>query len=348
MSPDEHPILPLLVDFNAARESLPDASMPVSERYPGGMERAREHLASGLSLFESTFDTRPAGCWPSEGAISTATLKLLEEAGFAWAASGEAVLRHSLRDAGREPSPAETNVAYQIGEGRLHCFFRDDALSDAIGFDYQSWHADDAVGDLVHRLLAIREGLETPAHRVVSIILDGENAWEHYPENAFYFLSALLTRLTEHPRLNLTTFAECLPVVETRRLDALVAGSWVYGTLSTWIGEPAKNRAWDLLVEAKERTDEVLAAGIAEPRRGDVLKQLAVCEGSDWFWWLGDAHPSEAVLRFDELFRLHLKRLYQLLDVPPPAHLEEPLSALAAGESASVMRRAAPPPTDVP
>ncbi len=70
-------------------------------------------------------------------------------------------------------------------------FFRDDGLSDLIGFTYSKWHGDDAVANLIHRLTDLADSLPPSEERVVSIILDGENAWEYYPFNAYYFLSAL-------------------------------------------------------------------------------------------------------------------------------------------------------------
>jgi alpha-amylase/alpha-mannosidase (GH57 family) len=82
--------------------------------------------------------------------------------------------------------------------------------------------------------------------------MDGENAWEYFPENGYYFLSALYNRLAAHPGIELTTFSECLKnKVENKTLNRLVAGSWVYGTFSTWIGDTDKNRGWDMLGDAK-------------------------------------------------------------------------------------------------
>ena len=40
------------------------------------------------------------------------------------------------------------------------------------------------------------------------IILDGENAWEYYPENGYHFLDALYRELSRHPGFALGTFSE--------------------------------------------------------------------------------------------------------------------------------------------
>jgi alpha-amylase/alpha-mannosidase (GH57 family) len=160
----------------------------------------------------------------------------------------------------------------------VSCFFRDDGLSDLIGFTYKDWHSQDAVANLIGHLETIGRHCNRP-DAVVAIVMDGDTAWESYPENAYDFLQTLYRTLAAHPTLHLTTFADYLDTYPTApsSLSQLVAGSWVYGTLSTWIGDPDKNRAWELLVNAKRHFD----------RRRDELANRAecevrcVCEGSD-------------------------------------------------------------------
>ena len=326
VTPYAHPIIPLMLDINSTKEAMPDAQLPKLECYPGGESRARWHIRKGLERFEHFFGFRPEGCWPSEGAVSTETLRLLEEEGFRWAASGQQVLHNSLTAVG-ESSALDKNwlhLPYRFNEGRLNCFFRDDGLSDLIGFKYADWHADDAVGNLLHHLENIADTCAGEPDSVVSIIMDGENAWEYYPHNGNYFLSALYEGLAEHPRLELTTFSDCIHQQKSHRppLPQLVAGSWVYGTFSTWIGDPDKNRAWDMLGEAKQVYDEVVASGrLSKQALEEVELQLATCEGSDWFWWFGDYNPGSTVSDFERLFRRQLTHLYEMLGEQPPAHL---------------------------
>ncbi len=336
VTPYAHPMVPLLLDFNVAREAMPEAHLPLLDRYPGGAERARWHIDQAIAAFQQHFGFRPSGCWPSEGGVSAATLELLAAAGFRWTASGEGVLRNSLSkaapnaatdkavDAAEAPQPC-LHRSYQLGAIPIRCFFRDDGLSDLIGFTYSDWAADDAVANLVHHLENIASACHADSGAVASIIMDGENAWEHYPENGYYFLSALYERLSSHPQLELTTFSACLdeaatPVV----LPGLTAGSWVYGTFSTWIGQAEKNRGWDMLGDAKHAFD---AAVSARRLSGEQLRiaeqQLAVCEGSDWFWWFGDDNPAETVTDFDCLYRMHLANLYQLIGQEPPQYLSQ-------------------------
>ena len=349
VTPYGHPIVPLLLDFQSAREAMPNLPLPKLPAYPGGRERAEWHIREGLRLFTQAFGTRPVGCWPSEGAVSRATLELLEQAGFKWVASSANVLHGSLqRTAAQVPQPPTLdaqvfNRPYRLAGSSLVQFFREDTLSDLIGFTYASWHGDDAAHNLVDALAQLaRQYTSTPGH-VVLIALDGENAWEHYPFNGYYFLRALYTLLASHPQLELTTLGACVARGLTPiTLPQLMAGSWVHGTLTTWMGDAAKNRAWDLLCDAKLAFDATVASGsldAAAIRAAE--RQLALCESSDWFWWFGDYNPAEAVSQFDSLYRRQLMNLYRLLRLTPPARLSEPISVgRGTPEHGGVMRRA--------
>ncbi len=320
VTPYAHPIIPLLLDFNSTHEAMPDALLPELESYPGGEQRVMWHLEKGVQTFERFFGFKPKGCWPSEGSICAQTLKILGDFGFNWAASGGSVLHNSF-NLPENQKQSDIHHPFKLKKTNLACFFRDDGLSDLIGFEYSKWHADDAVGDLIQHLENIAN--HEPGDKVVSIILDGENAWEYFPDNGFHFLSALYQRLANHPSIELTTFSECLQnKAVVKPLAKLVAGSWVYGSFSTWIGDADKNRGWDMLGDAKLVFDRVISAGrLTDKQMQQAELQLAVCEGSDWFWWFGDYNPGEAVSNFEKQFRLNLTNLYRLLNEEPPAYL---------------------------
>jgi alpha-amylase/alpha-mannosidase (GH57 family) len=343
VTPYAHPIMPLLLDTGSTHEAMPEAPLPERGKYPGGWERTVWHIEEGVRVFENYFGFRPKGVWPSEGAMSEETLAILANAGFHWSAGGESVLRNSLH---RSEAGVHGCIhrPYRLKGLPLTCFFRDDGLSDLIGFTYADWHAEDAVNNLIHHLENIAVACKDEPGRVVSIIMDGENAWEYYPENGYHFLACLYQRLAEHPAIDLTTFSHCMEEgIETPSLRHIVAGSWVYGTFSTWIGEAEKNRAWDLLIAAKHTFDRVIAEGRLSPAERHLAeRQLAICEGSDWFWWFGDYNPADSVKDFDRLYRLQLTALYHALGVAPPAELERIIS-IGGGEreAGGVMRRGA-------
>jgi len=343
VTPYGHPIIPLLLDFQCARDAVPAMTLPHHARYPGGAARATWHIEEALRVFTRAFGIRPAGCWPAEGAISAGTLELLASVGgFRWAASSAGVLRLSLAqtDAEAATDPLAYNRSYRLGGTGMSCFFRDDGLSDLIGFTYATWHGDDAAANLVSQLNQLAREYHDGNHAVL-IALDGENAWEHYPFNGYYFLRALYSQLAKHPHLRLTTLSECLERgIQPAPLPRLCAGSWVHGTLATWIGEPAKNRAWDLLCDAKEAYDR-MTREMDPAQRAAAMRQLALCESSDWFWWFGDYNPADAVSQFDRLYRRQLVTLYRRLNLAPPGDLALPIAAgSGAPEHGGVMRRA--------
>jgi len=312
--------MPLLLDLNTTREAMPEAPLPELSAYPGGEERVKWHLEKGVQTFKRLFGFKPKGCWPSEGGVSAQTLAMLGDSGFDWTASGGSVLHNSLRLA-ENTHKSEIHHPFQLENTNIACFFRDDGLSDLIGFEYSKWHADDAVADFIHHLENIVA--HESGDKVVSIIMDGENAWEYFPDNGYHFLSALYQRLASHPGIELTTFSDCLKdKAEVKPLAKLVAGSWVYGTFSTWIGDTDKNRGWDMLGDAKLAFDRVMLTDkLTDKQKQQAEFQLAVCEGSDWFWWFGDYNPGEAVSNFEKQFRLNLANLYRLLGEEPPVYL---------------------------
>ncbi|MBD3815416.1 MAG: glycoside hydrolase [Halothiobacillus sp.] len=343
MTPYAHPIMPLLLDITAGKQTCPHDPQPQQVSYPGGADRVQWHLQHGLDVFKRFFGVHPTGCWPSEGAVSEPTVHELAKAGFTWLASGDQVLSHSLQKQKMVESDCRHRV-WQFDTLSPALFFRDDGLSDLIGFDYQKWHADDAVADFITHLMKIHHYCQDD-DAVVSIILDGENAWEFYPHNGYWFLDALYKGLSTHPDIELTTFSDVVTKTYQRKtLQHLVAGSWVYGNLTTWIGSPAKNRAWDMLIEARLAFVKAQSAGQwDEQTEAQNLQQLAICEGSDWFWWFGDYNPGDAVRDFDHLYRLQLTRLYELIGEDVPANLAVPLchgvGENSTVEAGGVMRR---------
>src|SRR5262249_3550565 len=58
---------------------------------------------------------------------------------------------------------------------------------------------------------------------------------------------------------------------------------------------------------------------------------------SDWFWWLGDDHPTAYLSEFESLFRANLAHVCRRIGRRPPPGLDEPIArrepAVAAAES---------------
>ncbi len=351
-TPHYHPLAPLLIDFASAREAMPDAPMPKSLHYPKGRLRVSKHIQLAKLSHKARFGAEPKGMWPAEGSISVETLQVFAEEGCGWAASGEGVLVNSLRRSNLEV-PERGRYLYrpytlETGADGMLCFFRDDHLSDLIGFEYSRWHGKDAATHFIAQLDAISLQAQEDETPVVSVILDGENAWEYYPYNGFYFLDELYAQLEAQAAITTCTYSDFLESDPLRgakpgSLPTIAAGSWVYGNFSTWIGCEDKNRAWDLLCAAKQSYDLVMSSKrLSAAEREAADKQLCSCESSDWFWWFGDYNPANSVASFDRLYRHNLTELYRLLKLPAPLSLSDPVSrgSLVETEVDGAMRRA--------
>jgi alpha-amylase/alpha-mannosidase (GH57 family) len=327
-SPFYHPILPLLCDTDIYLRTDPTARMPREPfRHP---EDASEQLTKAVALHARLFGRVPEGLWPSEGSVSDAVVPLVARAGFRWMATDEEILARTTRhgfsrdDRGNVEQPERLYRPYRVGHSgeTVACGFRDHALSDLIGFAYGSWNPAAAADDFVRRLV---EGGAAYARRTgggeatIFVILDGENAWEHYEGQGRPFLRALYSRLAAHPDLRSVTMGEaCAGAQEP--LPSIFPGSWINGDFYIWIGHADDHRAWTQLVDAR-RALESPAAGLPEAALERARDEMLIAEGSDWFWWYGDDHSSDHDQEFDELFRRHVRNVYRALDKPIPEEL---------------------------
>lgn len=333
VTPYFHPILPLLCDSQIAREAMPRVTLPLERlRHP---EDARAHIRHGLQYFQEVFGITPCGMWPSEGSVSDESLRLIAECGLRWVATDEEVLARSLDGGlGQGSEKLYWPWRYAAGHGDLGIFFRDHHLSDLIGFTYSQWDARRAVADFTGRLRQISHRLGS-AGRVIPVILDGENAWEFYPDNAYEFLSGMYAAVAEAPDLQLATCSEVLGRSRFEgRLHHIHPGSWINANYGIWIGHPEENLAWDLVAAARRAimkhhpaaAAQLAAAGMDGDQVARMLcTSLYAAEGSDWFWWFGDDHFSPHSDRFDRLFRQHLANIYTLLGLGVPRELLEPI-----------------------
>ncbi|RLA77914.1 MAG: glycoside hydrolase [Deltaproteobacteria bacterium] len=329
-SPYYHPILPLLCDVSLAKAANPTASLPRKPFvYPADAVR---HIEQGIEYFEEKFGKKPAGMWPPEGSVADEILSILINAGVEYSFTDEDILRKSIEISTGEPAdltPKKLYSPYKFLRGgrQIFFFFRDKKLSDKIGFEYHRWNDDDAaVGDFVASLNRIRDALpDDDRDYVVSIILDGENAWEYYRHNGKPFLTKLYSALLENPDFEPITFEEYLARAgDAPILERLAPGSWINADFSTWCGSPEKNRAWELLADARN-TFQMNLDNLTPKLQEMIMHYLMVAEGSDWFWWFGDTNYTPYIDYFDALFRHQLRRVYELMDMTPPKELDEPV-----------------------
>jgi len=333
VSPYYHPILPLLCDVRSAQPAMPRVTLPTEQfRHP---EDARAQIRLGMEYFQRIFGFTPKGMWPSEGSVSNETLGIIADCGIQWIATDEEILAKSMEGGlGDHKERLYRPWRFTCQHGEVGSFFRDHQLSDLVGFTYSQWDAKRAVSDFCNRLHAIKARIGGEG-RVIPVILDGENAWEYFHNNAYDFLQGMYRRIADSRDLNLTTCSDVLE--QTRfegRLHGIHPGSWINANYGIWIGHPEENLGWDLLARTRNAAVshnlDVEAALKAGSLPGDattemICRSLYAAEGSDWFWWYGDDHFSPHSDRFDRLFRQHLMNVYHLLGLDAPRELLEPI-----------------------
>jgi alpha-amylase/alpha-mannosidase (GH57 family) len=320
-TPFYHPILPLVCDSNIAAVSHPGVPLPSRFRYS---DDARHQLRTAREFIAREFGHAPVGLWPSEGSVSDEALSLAAEVGFEWAASDNGVLARTLN---KTAGPKVTYRSYLWGQSgrQIRMIFRDHFLSDEVGFVYAKLSSDEAASQFLDRIRANALPLTARGSDVlVPIVLDGENAWEYYFQNGRPFLRELYRRISASSDLAALTVSEALKLDEPKPLDHIFPGSWINASFDVWIGAHEDNKAWEYLLRARQKFDEV-ASALPEENRRLAFEELLIAEGSDWCWWYGPEHQSENRREFDELYRQHLANVYRALRLPPPEELSRPI-----------------------
>ena len=377
-SPYFHPILPLLANSDSARIAAPDTLLPprrfahpedAAEQVHSAIEKHERVFGErprGMWCSEQAVGEDVVPLLIDAGLQWT----ISDETVLARSLSGAAAPRSTLNGAAPGAcampgplSPGSLYASYRLERetGDIAMVFRDHTLSDLIGFAYQAWDSRDAAADLLRRLREIRAALASspgaagagtvphmgrPARAdgarqppLVTIALDGENAWEYYPRDGRDFLQYLYEGLSADPSLRCVTVSEHLRLSPpTRSLDWLHTGSWIAGDLRTWSGDRAHNIAWDLLHQARDlaaaRRRPFCAAALSETlsivadapgAASTAWRHILVAEGSDWFWWFGDHHRTELDHLWDLEFRVRLQEVYRLLGEPVPTGLLLPI-----------------------
>lgn len=350
-TPYYHPILPLIYDSDLAKSGLPDAPLPARFQFPSD---ADAQVAKAIVFFEKHFGARPRGMWPAEGSVAQEIIPVFARHGIHWVATDEKILARSRPEGGPKYYPYAVKGT-NSEEPPIAVVFRDTELSDKIGFVYQQYEGEAAADDFIGHVLRFAPAEGEP-DRLLTVILDGENAWEHYrrDNDGKTFLHTLYRRLSDlqkEQRLVTTTMTEYIhgnparnisahPIETMRKIDHLWPGSWINANYDTWIGEKEENRAWEYLLQA--RTD-LGNSGLSQPDPSappprekttawyayQAWESMYAAEGSDWFWWYGNDQNAPAGDKpFDVAFRTHLNNIYEFAGragVKMPARTFEPL-----------------------
>lgn len=338
-TPYAHPILPLLIDTNLAAQALPDIKLP-GIRFMHG-DDAIQQLERGAALYEEKFGQPPRGMWPAEGAVAQLMVGMTARAGVQWMVTDEGILANSLgldftRLAGGVPLNATALYRpYTVGKGSetVTIFFRDTVLSNKVSFDYSQISAEEAVNDFMTRLRAIRDAVknEPGGPYVVTVILDGENAWEWYEGDGKAFLNGLYRALSNETTIKTVTPSEFLALynLAPEAIPNLWAGSWDSANFATWIGEDEENRGWEYLAQTRATLELYLngarKGSLPDEQVEKAYEAMLAAEGSDWFWWYGADKDSGNDSAFDVGFRETLGQVYDALGLQRPAFLSVPI-----------------------
>lgn len=339
-TPFAHPILPLIADGSLASVGDPQAILPVNEF--SEIPDATEQVRRGLAVAEEILGRKPVGMWPGEGAVAQLVMSLFSREGIQWVATGEHVLNPSIdptrtgafqRDSDGTVEDAAT--LYQPWNAQLNrnpdvaMFFRDVVISDLLGFQYSGMSAEQAAADLIDRLAAIDARLDESGSnepKVVTIVLDGENAWENYPNDGIDHLEAIYRALSDADFLTTVTPSRYLAEFgdEIKPLPDVFPGAWFSSNYATWIGETEEATAWDYLYRTRddlERAKNNLTDGAWEL----AFEAMLFAEGSDWFWWYGSDQSSGNDEYFDAAFRELLGQVYDGMGQDRPAFIGIPI-----------------------
>jgi alpha-amylase/alpha-mannosidase (GH57 family) len=336
-TPYYHPILPLLVNIECAKRCMPGVTLP--EYRVDNRDDAVIHVRRAIEYHEKLFGCKPMGMWPAEGSVSEEILPILMDNGIRWIATDEEILAHSIqkfvsRDShGNVQEPDVLYKPYLLErDGKsMSIIFRDHNLSDLIGFQYGRNTTDAAVADFLSRLQQIaNQQRGTPW--LVSVILDGENAWEYYANQGIDFLSRLYERISHMRDVQMTTVSDYLMKHSpSSRISSLFPGSWINHDFYIWIGDTEDVKGWECLNRTKDYLLSKKSSGKYDSETmARAEEEVLIAEGSDWYWWFGSDHSSANDKEFDILFRTHLKNVYKLLGDAPPNFLDAPIKKSVA------------------
>ena len=212
--------------------------------------------------------------------------------------------------------------------------FRDRGIPDLVGFSYARQPADVAAADFTNRVVEAGEAWRRDGGRgaaTVGVFLDGENPWERYVRSGHDFLEALYRSLGTDRRVQTVTMSEAVADAEGPPIARIHSGLWIEASYRIWIGHREDRLAWTALGRAREAVEKAKLAGAPADKVEHALRHLMAAEGSDWYWWYGEDFSTENAAEFDALFRGHVLRACELLDMAPPQEALQPIKPTGRG-----------------
>ncbi len=271
-TPYTHPLSPLLVDL-------------------GWRDDLEIHMVKAIEMYKKLFNKTLTGLWSPEQAVNQGSLEIFVKYNISWTVTDPRVAAHADPSFLYSGSPNYDKITrpyyVEFNGSRIYVLFRDWVLSDKVGFTYSKMNPIEAVDDFINTILYVKNIVG--GGRILVIALDGENAWDSYPNDALEFLTELYERLSllqSQGVIKTVTISEYLfeysgieeavefpeSVVEVLDLEdrdlsiykdyselprksvlqKFPEGSWAGGSLDLWIGELQENIAWMFLKNARD------------------------------------------------------------------------------------------------
>lgn len=314
-----HPILPLIYDTDILKE-FPYLKRP-RLRFSSPQDISW-HLKKAKEIFEEIFKKTPYGSWPPEGGISSKIVPFFIKEGFSWIGLDEGILFKSLVTdyVNYDLIKNQRHLIYRPYEYEgLKILFRDRNLSDAISFVYQAWEEPlFAAQDLIEHFRRIHYYLKDIfKEKIVTIIMDGENAWEYYKNNGVDFLEKVYTHLEKEEIFSTELPHQIFENSKPKKLPKLASGSWINNDFGVWIGSEKNNICWEILRKIKDLMEKKKK----EIKNIEKLEEyFHILEGSDWNWWNTFDEPTGS---FRKIYLSYVKKIFQGLREKPPKSIEK-------------------------
>lgn len=331
-TPFYHPIMPLVYDTDFAKRCMPGRALPPKFTAP---EDVLAQLQMAQEQHTAVFGKPARGMWPSEGSVCPEVIPLMEKVGIHYFLTDEGILFQSLRNdpawKGRSIDHLELfqpwNCKHEGSE--VKALFRERPLSDFIGFNAARNTTPVAVDHMIFNMEHIAS-IAPRSEGVLCLALDGENVWESFPDGGEEFLRTFYQKCTRSEKIKTRLLGEYFErVTQSPVIKEIHSGSWINSNFDIWIGDEEENQGWEWL----GKTRHFLVEQLKEKKWPEAVIKAAwdeiyAAEGSDWFWWYGPDFETECDFLFDELFRTHLKNVYQILGVESPRYLDIPICSV--------------------
>lgn len=331
VSPYYNANLPLIYDSDIAGLK----NLPARFSFP---QDARAQIEMAVSFYKKLFKKAPKGMWPPAGSLSSEIIHLFSGNQINWVASDMRTLGRS--DNGYDISnPDVVADAYKLKhEKEVACFFSEDfILEEFIDLYAQYLDKYKAADDFISKIkydYAYR--VQEPRKKILTLAVDAMTALEVLRHNLKDVFFTIFDRLNKEKEIITVTPSQFIegneargiaphPVSSFKAIEKIACSGWYAEEqkeeeeISSWIGSPSTNYAWELLRKTRE---DLGKAGVTPETNPLAYRAAYQAEASDWFLWYSNPDSYGLTQDFDVLFRNLLKEIYIDIKRAIPQFLE--------------------------